>query len=499
MTEVKFKKTTSTDLDSVQVSDGQIVAVTDTGELHIDFDGARTKYGGGSEVDLSKNSVRIGEETVSFTDSVVVGYGASTAYSGGVAVGKEATVMSQYALALGNQAKVDTNADFAISIGDKAKATHEGAIQLGFGNSKENYSLSVGLGYTDSENHLLLRSDGFIPDERLSGNISRSDHTHDAYALKSEIPDTDNFVTQIQAEESYAPLIHSHSGYATLGSLTAVGETASEAKENADSALAKIEELEIPDTSTLVKYTDIRDESTNSILIGNLEDEPVGSYNVVIGNSTSTGTSTHEGFVTVLGNAARGLRPYAVAIGDEAHATSDYTTCVGTKSNAASQNATALGYNARAVSTYSIQLGYGSNSTANTFSVGLSALNNYRLLNSDGKIPIERIPDGVGGISWADNSPVLDTEVSGVELKHRVNWYIDPLVSIDFTDTTVGGGEVYMLAGEIIHFHSGTTATAVTCGNVKFIGLHCYAGTFTPQKKYLLYCYSLLERRSICW
>ena len=39
-----------------------------------------------------------------------------------------------------------------------------------------------------------------------------------------------------------------------------------------------------------------------------------------------------------------------------------------------------------------------------------------------------------------------------------------------------------MLAGEIIHFHSGTTATAVTCGNVKFIGLHCYAGTFTPQK-----------------
>lgn len=511
MAEVKFKKTTSENLDSVPVSDGQIVAVTDTGELHIDFDGARTKYGGGSEVDLSENSVRIGEETSSSTDSVVVGYGAATAYLGGVAVGKEAAVMSQYGLALGNQAKVDTNADFAISIGDKAKATHEGAIQLGFGTSKEDYSLSVGLGLTNDENYILLTSDGKIPDVRLSSNVVQldADGKIPDDRLSANIARTENVVGKTEAQESYAPLIHSHSGYATVGSLTAVGETASEAKENADSALAQIENLDIPDTSTLVKYMDIRDDTVDSIVIGTTTNAATATSTgcVIIGQGATTNKSSTAIKSTAIGNAAKAYGLESTALGYSSNATSSYSVCVGdgeagasyaisigkganagggygvsvgASSKASSSYALGVGYNAKATGSYAIQLGYGTNSTANTFSVGLSNSTNYTLLNADGKIPIERIPDGVSGSSW-DWEELEDTALESLVLDNIVTVFTNDLVTADFTNISVSGDDLYS-SQSIVRFHSGATPTVVTCGNVKFIGLHCYAGVFTPQK-----------------
>lgn len=53
----------------------------------------------------------------------------------------------------------------------------------------------------------------------------------------------------------------------------------------------------------------------------------------------------------------------------------------------------AIGYNAQAKGNYVIQLGWGTNTKANTFCVGLSNSNNYRLLESDGTIPNARLTD----------------------------------------------------------------------------------------------------------
>lgn len=81
----------------------------------------------------------------------------------------------------------------------------------------------------------------------------------------------------------------------------------------------------------------------------------------------------------------------SVSIGEGSRATSSYTVAVGTNANASGNGSTVVGYGAKATNTYSIQLGQGTNDTENTFSVGLSTLNNYRLLEADGTIPAERI------------------------------------------------------------------------------------------------------------
>ena len=95
-----------------------------------------------------------------------------------------------------------------------------------------------------------------------------------------------------------------------------------------------------------------------------------------------------------------------------------YTTSIGAYSRASNTSATALGYNAQATgansivlcgsnystpasatATHSIQLGYGTNSTANTFNVGLSETDNYRLLSSNGTIPADRLPNAINKYS----------------------------------------------------------------------------------------------------
>ena len=67
------------------------------------------------------------------------------------------------------------------------------------------------------------------------------------------------------------------------------------------------------------------------------------------------------------------------------------STAVGSFATVTVTDACAYGYNAQAKATYAIQIGRGTNNTANTFSVGLSSSDNYRLLNSDGTVPTARL------------------------------------------------------------------------------------------------------------
>lgn len=110
----------------------------------------------------------------------------------------------------------------------------------------------------------------------------------------------------------------------------------------------------------------------------------IGAYSVASNNAIALGNGTSASLTT----SASGLN--AIALGQQAVASGSQSIMIGTgESNAA----------------FSIQLGYGMNSTANTFSVGLSASNNYRLLESDGTIPSARMPsDVLKNIATATNS-----------------------------------------------------------------------------------------------
>ena len=83
-----------------------------------------------------------------------------------------------------------------------------------------------------------------------------------------------------------------------------------------------------------------------------------------------------------------------------------YATAVGHGAQAYGEQASALGAYAYVGAKGAIQIGHGKNDEENTLKVGFSVTSpsawtaadpNYVLLTSDGKIPIERLPDGIGG------------------------------------------------------------------------------------------------------
>ena len=71
---------------------------------------------------------------------------------------------------------------------------------------------------------------------------------------------------------------------------------------------------------------------------------------------------------------------------------SGYGIAIGTSSQATARFAVGLGMGARATAENAVQLGNGTNSTANTLQ-----FKSYPLLDANGKIPAERLPDDIGG------------------------------------------------------------------------------------------------------
>lgn len=116
------------------------------------------------------------------------------------------------------------------------------------------------------------------------------------------------------------------------------------------------------------------------------------NYGVAVGyEAYASGNAVCIGYPTVTINGRKGAtNSNTIAIGQSTVGSSDsiaigVATVYGSSSIAIGRATTGSGAN------YAIQLGYGSNNTSNTFSVGLSTSNNYRLLNSDGTIPGERM------------------------------------------------------------------------------------------------------------
>lgn len=147
---------------------------------------------------------------------------------------------------------------------------------------------------------------------------------------------------------------------------------------------------------------------------------PATSYEAVnIGYSTKAyGASVSLGYMNTAG--VSGYSSGSVAIGYANSATNFGTIAIGTQATASGQNA--------------IQLGQGTNSTANTLQIG-----SYRLLDANGKIPSERLPDGIGG---GGSSDLTETAYAGEGICFVTEPVTDyeavgsgPTVSEDYTAT----------------------------------------------------------------
>ena len=101
------------------------------------------------------------------------------------------------------------------------------------------------------------------------------------------------------------------------------------------------------------------------------------SQGLAIGGSSTAGNSTD---IAICGSTSAKANGYNIAIG--------YGSFAGGSEIA---YALALGQSANATKDYSIQLGKGTNSEANSFYVGTSTSNNWKMLGSDGTIPNARL------------------------------------------------------------------------------------------------------------
>lgn len=115
--------------------------------------------------------------------------------------------------------------------------------------------------------------------------------------------------------------------------------------------------------------------------------------------NTATGTDS----LTIDGDPTTYQRAINIGQGSQARA---YATRVGYGGYANGNYSTSLGYSATTTTTAnnSIQIGAGTTSSANEMNVGFYGGSNYKLLDgTTGKIPIERLPDGIGGaptLTW---------------------------------------------------------------------------------------------------
>ena len=125
--------------------------------------------------------------------------------------------------------------------------------------------------------------------------------------------------------------------------------------------------------STSLGYSAVA-EANSSTAIGS-NSKANGQYSIGIGDHSNT-------------NGASGI--HAVAIGHNSSATQNHCVAIGNYAGATGYSSVAIGL-CQATANYAIQLGNGTNGDANTFSVGLSSSTNYRLLNSNGTIPGERM------------------------------------------------------------------------------------------------------------
>ena len=203
----------------------------------------------------------------------------------------------------------------------------------------------------------------------------------DTYATKAEIPDeitvdaalsTDS-TNPVQNKVVKAALDKKLENTATgTGSLSTGGATPATA-------------------ANTVVIGDAASGAAASVVVGqSAKSSEAGLMSVAVGANASA----NDREAVAIGSNAN-VAGQGVAIGTMAKTTVAYGTAVGYRAETGAGTAVAIGQSATSTALGAIQLGSGTNSTEGTFNVGFGANKNYQLLDNDGKIPDERMPDTV--------------------------------------------------------------------------------------------------------
>lgn len=177
----------------------------------------------------------------------------------------------------------------------------------------------------------------------------------------------------------------------------------------------------------------------------------INSSNVIsVTSPTLTNTATGNNALTIGGTAS--TLAYSVNIGYSSSIDAASGVAIGTLANSASGIAigymasspypycVSLGNHAATSASYAIQLGYGTNSEANSFYVGTSQSNNWKMLGSDGKIPDDRLNTTIArtsGIPTVNNSTITITQGGVTKGSFTLNQASGDTIALD-----AGGGSV---------------------------------------------------------
>ena len=264
----------------------------------------------------------------------------------GTAVGNGATAaVTSVAVGSGSNASGATST----AVGGAAEATGERSIQLGQGTNSEPKTFSVGFGESTSENYTLLKADGTIPAERMPSTVLTNTATAPTSFATGD-GDAGNYAsaTIIGARAMTAAsggTVYGSSAKATGGGGTAIGTSASAAQ------------------NAVALGTAAKGDGLNSVALGT---------NSIVSGENSIGIGK--------GTFARGANN--VVVGNEA--------------GAGGNNSISLGFGASTNAENAMQIGTGTNLDPGTLKVGFGDSGNYRLLDSSGKIPGERLQISVG-------------------------------------------------------------------------------------------------------
>lgn len=127
----------------------------------------------------------------------------------------------------------------------------------------------------------------------------------------------------------------------------------------------------------------------------------IGKNSQAKDNSVAIGYSAQAqyGSSVAVGRGSQARASNSIAIGYSSDCNGSQGVAIGYSASITSSYAVSIGYLAQAKKSYAIQLGKGTNNEANSFYVGTSDTNNWKMLGSDGLIPDARISSNIARTS----------------------------------------------------------------------------------------------------
>ncbi len=183
--------------------------------------------------------------------------------------------------------------------------------------------------------------------------------------------------------------------------------------------------------------------SSRSIIIGKLSRSHNGSDNVAIGYNSQIGGALS---VNIGANSSINGES-SVLIGCSSQSYTDLNTVIGTfamggiPNNPENTNNIAIGYNSRPNGKNCYLIGPGMCDVDNSFNIAFKQNQFYTLLNSDGKIPIERLPNlgGAPTLTWYKNITGNTIEIADTTRAQLVKIYKNGVLLEPTADYTISG------------------------------------------------------------